>query len=397
MGQIEKGVRHMPPLFYIAIFSANIAVLGELALTSIYNDIFIEFASAGIWTTILISSQSLAMMLASLVIPKLFDTFNQKTVLIAGAFLFTLAGLFGASVHNIFYMIALRILFGIGIAMVQVSELNLISVIFTDSEQQAHVLGYNNSTMSVIGAVLTVIGGYMAVSSWRNVYNIYAVGFLMIILFALFVPRVSVEKGPETQKNQKKGEGKKQSLGIAFWGFILTFLLFNIAYGLSPYYLSSYVAEHALGNASLTGIMGAMRNIGGAIFSLGFGWFYTKFRRKAVLPIYGMGFIASILLFFLPGTVSGFAGSFLIGAAYTMAMSFAYAYGPTVVPPERTADAIGIVTAVYSLGFFLSPYFARGIMSILGTEQVTPTYAGGAVLCIAAIAVFLCSSAVKRK
>lgn len=81
--------------------------------------------------------------------------------------------------------------------------------------------------------------------------------------------------------------------------------------------------------------------------------------------------IGCLILIFLPGRVTLIVGLFLVLAGYGVGFFMAYAYTPTLCPKSGMEFAIGVATATYSLGTFLSTYAVTGIQRLFGIETFT--------------------------
>lgn len=366
-------------LFVITIMLSNIAVMGEMVITPIINSLYETYFENITAVNLIISTPPLVMIIASLTAPFLLKKLSKKTMLIIGGILFAVSGSLGAAIDNVWYIFALRIPYGIGIAFVNVAAVAFIAEIFTDDAKRGSIMGFYNAIMAGIGAAMSFISGYLAVSDWKLSYHTYWSAIPMVILFILFLPAIK-PGAEEPQGNDVAIEKVKQPFGKQFWILIAAFVLFNVVYSLQFMFISTYVAENALGDSALAGTLVGLGTIGSFLFCLIFGKVYSKIGKNVIIIYYTAVLIGTILLWLFPTLVMSYIVIFLCGGAYGSAFSYAYAHSPAIVPESKIVGAIGIVTASYSLGSFLTPYFVTLTMGILGSFTVTPVFGVAGIL-----------------
>ena len=80
-----------------------------------------------------------------------------------------------------------RFLLGIGIGLVNVKAISMISERYSGREQET-LLGFRSSFEMLGNAVLTLIAGQLLAFGWQKASLVYALGFLVLALYLLFVP-----------------------------------------------------------------------------------------------------------------------------------------------------------------------------------------------------------------
>lgn len=366
-------------LFLIAIMLSSISIMGELVITPIIYNFYEIYPDNITVVNTIISIPMLAMIFASLLATALLKRMSHKTVLTIGGILFALGGIFGVAVDNIWFMLLMRIPYGIGIAFVNVAAMALIATVYSDDEKKrGAIMGYFNAFISVTGAIMSIVSGYLAVTSWKNAYFTYWSAIPMIILFILFLPNLKDESHSETINETKN----KTALGRSFWIMMVNFVIFNVVYGFALYFISSYVTENSLGNEAFIGVLGSLSTLGSFLFCVTFGFIYSKMGRNTIIGSYLVAILSMFLLFMFPTTGVVIAVCIVLGGSYGAAVSFQYAHCPLMVPETRINDAIGIVTAAISLGNFGTSYVVTAIMGLMGVTTVTPVCLVFAVISI---------------
>lgn len=366
-------------LFLITIMLSSVMIMGELVIVPITYNLFDAFPNdRGVVNTI-VSIPMMVMIFSSLLASVLLRKISKKTLLIIGGTMFAVSSILGAAVDNVWYMLVMRIPYGIGIAFVNVAAVALIAEVYSDEKKRAAIMGYYYAFISLSGIVITLVAGSLAVSFWKNAYFTYWSVIPIVIMFVFFLPNI---KPVEQEVKRVQGQ-KSDPLGSKFWIMIANFIAYNIVYGYAMYFISSYSIENNLGNTAFVGILSAITTLGSFILCATFGQIYKKMVKWTIIPSYALSCISMLTLYLYPSSITVIVACLIMGASYGLAISFSYAHLPLLVPQKRIDDAIGVVTASYSLGNFATSYFVTGIMLVLGTNNVTSVcivFAGFAVI-----------------
>lgn len=377
----------------IAIFLSSLASMGDAVPGVIYNDIYQAFPDDMNAVNTLISMPQLVIVFGSILATALLRKMSKRDVLILGITLFGIGGIFGAAVDNVWYMIAMRVPYGLGMAFINVVGVAFLAELFVDEERRATMVGLYNAVMALLGAVLSIVAGQLAAGGWRQVYLCYWIAVPILVLFIIFLPHDAVEK---TDADAAKPKGKS-GLGRRFWTFTITFALFDMFFCVFTFFISTFVAENALGDASLSALLISAYTVGGFAGGLLFGLVYRMTGKYSAAVGYVLGVICMIGLWSVPAPVIAIALSFLIGMAYNMALTYAYSHIPSVVPADRVNDCIGIVTAAYGLGSAVATYFTTFLMGLIGSTQVTPVFLIAGLLMVVCAVVEAVSARVGEK
>ena len=100
---------------------------------------------------------------------------------------------------------------------------------------------------------------------------------------------------------------------------------------------------------------------------------FMKLKRYTMV----LGFFAGVIAFGVWAFTGGPATVIIVYTleciAYILLFSYCYAQAPVLVPEGKGDLAIGIVTAAYGIGSFVSTYLVTWVMGLLKTDMVTPT------------------------
>lgn len=357
--QMTKGRKL---LFLAALMMTNFAVMGDNLLYPITANIYGEYYESMALTNYVVSGPLLVIFVVSLVAPALLKKINQKTMLLIGGILFGLSTIFGASVDSIGYMAVMRTFTGIGQALINVAAMSLIAQVYEDEQECGAVMGSYNSCMPIVGILYSLISGALAVQGWRNAYNGYLVALPMVIMIALFIPALPRQTAPQPEAAQADAKPRKEGMPAVFWVSAVTFLIIVVAFNMMAFYVSFYVAEHALGNEAVAGVMSTMISLGSMLFCFVYGKLYGKLGTHTMTLSIIMLALALALLLLVPNVVVTGLSLILVGGSYGLALTYCYAIGAETAPEGMADTAIGYVTAIYAIGGFVSTYISTWLM-----------------------------------
>lgn len=355
-------------LFLIAAMLSNIAVMADCALYPISNSLYGAFPDAQGLVNYILSGPPLLIVVFSLVTPLLLKKMSKRSVMILGSVLFTIGGIFGVTIEAPLYMAAMRTLVGIGQGMINVCAVALICEVYVDEQERSKYIGFFNASMNVVGMVFTYAAGQIAAnSSWQNNFLLYLSAIPMLVMVVLFVPRLEADPSQDIGPASEK----KQGLGIDFWQMILVFFIICMLCMVPAYFMSVYVAENSLGSETVYGTASALGQVASFVSAMCFGAIYNKLKRFTCTIGIGLSVVCFTLWYVTTGVATVYAVSLIQSVAYLFLFSYCYARAPEIVPPEKVDTAIGIVTATYGIGGFLSTYFATFLMDVAHTERFT--------------------------
>ena len=137
---------------------------------------------------ILISIPSFAIMIMILINTRLAKYLNERLMIIGGLLLLSLSGTAPLFIQNYTFVLISRILLGLGIGLINSRAVSMISERFSGNERTV-LLGYRSSAETLGNAFLTFIAGRLLLIHWTRVFIIYALGFVILILYLAFVPK----------------------------------------------------------------------------------------------------------------------------------------------------------------------------------------------------------------
>lgn len=301
----QKGLLYY--LNIISILGLGVATCGNCA-NLVLNDIIAYFSDFPMTTVYLISTiPSFATLIFSLAIgPFVGRKVGYKPVAIVGYILFIVGGILPAFefVDNLYFILALRLLVGLGIGFLSFSNPMIIASF--EGQEQAKILGWATVASKLLLTIATQIGGWLGTISWRTAFFQYAMAALPLLLTIFFMqePESSrglgffgigtknkVQKVETVQEKTRIRVGKTAIFWIAFQS-ILLMLIF-------PAYTSVSIYTNALGyDATVSAIIITCYEIGGFIGALVFSSLLKILKRFYVPVFVSLVTIGFILMYF---------------------------------------------------------------------------------------------------
>src|SRR5580704_3146602 len=234
------------------------------------------------------------------------DLLGRKRIMLAGVAVFCVGSVVAALASNVNWLIAGRVIMGIGAAASEPGTLSIIRHVYPDRETRADALGIWAAVSGLALALGPVIGGFLVgFSSWRAIFW-FNLGFgaLAFVLAAVAVPESSDRQGR-----------RLDVLGFIFGAGFLACLSFAVIQGEESGYTAPWILT-LFGLCAVSGIAFVVteRRVKSPMLDL------SMFRRP---PFAGSNFVAFVAYF---GTFS----IFFFTALYLQVVANASAYQTAV-------------------------------------------------------------------
>lgn len=172
----------------LAILSLSLMLVSTYSISAVLPSMLGYYGSYSPGQVdILVSIPSFAIMVMILINTWLARYLNERLMITSGLLLLSVSGIAPLFIQNYTFVLISRILLGLGIGLVNSKAVSMISERFTGNERTA-LLGYRSSAETLGNAVLTFIAGRLLLIHWTRAFLIYAFGFVILILYLVFVP-----------------------------------------------------------------------------------------------------------------------------------------------------------------------------------------------------------------
>lgn len=368
-------------MLMITLFISTASIMGDSVITVITSRLY-ELYDA--WAVnLMISGPCIAGLLACPIAGRLCDRTDKKVIMLTGYILYAISGIGGAAVDNEIYMVVMRFFAtGICYGLTSTAAMGIITDCYGDEEMRGKVVGWYNAAMALIGGVVGLAAGALAVDNWKMAFAVNWFSIVVIVLIIFFVPACPpVQRSSALDANGRNAPGQKGwytpliSLLAAF--FVIGFCYYTILT-----MMDLYVADNSLGSSAFTGLLGTLGTVGSFAACSAFGFTYGKLKNRAGIPSYlilGLGFF---LLAFFPTKIMVMVICIIMGAAWGNAYSYWWMRCTVVVPEEMAGVSIGFTGTVNSLCGFPVPYILLFLKNTMHTDNAAATFPVYGVICL---------------
>ena len=372
----------------IGVLAVSSMGMAALAITPSYAAIAKNFALSNTGVQMLTSFPNLFMMIAGLLMGRLTATkINIKTLTLVMIAMTGSGGLLPLVYNtNFIFLVICSCLVGLGQgACTNLSQV-LISQMLPSTEQQS-TMGLTTTFTNLGGIIFIMGGGQLAAgSNWINNYWIYLFAVLDFIIVLCLVPfkplAVNEESEQKVSDANEKIKINKYVFYSAFWAFC-TMLLNNVLNN----NIAIFITEKHLGSTSQAALTSTISLIGGLLCGFIVGKIGKKFKYSSIalaLLLYGLSYL---LIGFGSTLITVLIGSFVVGAAMSIAMGqFAYLIS-TVVNKKSVSMALGVYQAINPIGGVISPFVVNPLTNIFHGSTNVFIVSGVLALILSGIAI----------
>jgi MFS family permease len=381
-------------LIMVTLGLTTMATMNDMVVIPIVDNLFQELADVNIGIlNYILSGPALVSALFSLLSGKLMERISKKTLMVAGFAVFTVGSVLGDAVHSAYFMLVMRTLVGAGWGITLVVAMSIVAETFTSEKSRSAMMGIYNSSIGVIGALLSLVSGVVASYGWRQVFRIYLVSFPVLLMVFLFLPKdkVASDTAEEFSGDNEKMPWRKVLL------MSLAFIIYNIVYCIAYYQISVIIVEKGFGDTKLIGLLAALGTVGSIMGSAALGLVYPRLKRFTVLIGYAGMAVCFWLLFAASAPPLAFVACTLLGVSYAIGTAYYMMYCTTFVPPGKIPLSISIATTAMAIGQFLSTYCATALQRIMNVATLTATLPVLAIVLAAGAALSLGVTLVNQK
>ncbi|NTW29245.1 MAG: MFS transporter [Coriobacteriia bacterium] len=290
------------------------------------------------------------------------ERFMKKRTILWIAMLCTLlGGIAPAFLNDINSILIARIVLGFGRGMIFPMSSSFIADLFS-GDVRDRLMGYKTAVGALSGSAFQLIGGALAVMSWRYTFIAYLFIVPIILLVAIKLPEPDVKPIPV-------GSGRAQMSMwvwvIIIWAGVYNFFQFSMFTN-----MAITVAKTKLGTAALSGTLLTTVTLSSAVGATLYGYIrkYTKgFELPASVVLVATGFLILVTKVSIPnyyfGAIVWGLGFGIFNPALIMATVRA-------LPRESATMGLSILAGVQNGGQYLSSFvlvFLGGLAGVSGT------------------------------
>ena len=387
-----------------ALFLSSMCTMGDLVISPIVSNIYEVFGDQSEFLVNLgITGPAIVGLPFGLAAGFLCDRIDKKIVMVVGFAIFTLSSVFGIAYENLYWFVIMRQLAtGVGWGITNTAALSILADLFVDKGEHGKYVGWYNAAMSIIGALLAIVAGNLALSGWQNAYRTYLAAIPVLVMLIVFLPSFPpLGKALATEESRESADASVSEIaGDGFWWkklvpLSLQVLVVACCYYVILYMISIYVVDSGAGDEAFTGMLTSVMTISSAIGSMLFGMAYEKFRTAVYLPALFVIAGAFFVLAFAPVAPVIVVTLAVAGFAWPFFFCYFYSHCTAISPANKAGTATSIVAAANGVAVTASSYLLMGSISMTGGNSLTVYPAFGVVM-IAVGVISTCAYVVTR-
>ena len=364
------------------------------------------FAPAGIDSLMIKNIESIPSLLAIVgaFSVGIFERFMKKKTMLWIAMMCTLvggvaAGFMPETEAGFYGILACRVVLGFGRGMIFPMASSFIADLFTGNKRD-QLMSFKTAVGGISGAVFQLIGGFLAVMSWRYAFIGYLFIIPIILMVAFWIKEPDVKPAGISEDGTKKGSALK-TITPAAWTIIILAAIFNFAQFSIFTDMSLVVKATKLGGTDLSGTIMSTLTAATAVGAICYGAFIKGRLRGFDIPIALL--LEAIGFFILVNFIS-------IPSYYLAVIIFGFGFGifnpalilqtVKVLPREGATLGLSLLAALQNLGQFLSAYvlvFLAGLFGFSALGQLSGFATAVPFVALFTVITFILVAVVKKR
>ena len=303
---------------------------------------------------------------------RLADKVNKKIQMVVGFAIFTFSGILGGLFVNSAYIILMRLLCtGVAWGLTCTAAMAIIAEMYVDETRRSKVIGWYNMVMSLMGAVLSLIAGNLALNGWQSAFKTYLIAIPVLIMLVLFLPNMA----PAAAASEQKGTDSASKGWLKpVIPLLILFVLSALAGYIMSYLCALYVTETGIGNEAFIGTLTTAATILSCLCNAAYGAIYGKLKAKTPIPCMVIIAVSFLLLFLFPVKTPVLIVNSIMGGAWGILYSFFYTQITIVVLEDVQGTAIGLLNVANGAAGFAVSYYISVLKFLLHTDPIRATF-----------------------
>ena len=308
----------------------------------------------------------MAMLLLNGVLERLFPERLQLTL---GLLILSISGTAPFWYQGYYFVFATRLLFGIGVGMLNAKAISIISERY-HGKTRIQMLGFRGSAEVVGASILTLAVGQLLAFGWTATFLAYAAGLVVLVLFLLFVPYNKEEVHESKQKPEEVVRLTRSMKQLIFFLAIGAAVIVCTNTAIT-FRIPSLMIEAGFGDAQLSSLVLSAMQLIGILAGISFSFLISAFKEKLLL-VAGVTFgIGQIIIALSPSLWVVVAGSVLGGFAYSIALTTVFQLISERIPAKLLNKATSYAVLGCSFGASLTPFVLSGIGLVTTDGRMT--------------------------
>ena len=202
----------------------------------------------------------IVMFVMSFFVAKIINHSNKKTLVLIALIIYTIGGVMGTFLaENIYMLLVARAVLGVGSGIAAPLSGTIIAQLFSGKDR-TRMYGMTNAVSALVGALITMIGGFLMMIQWNYIFLAYSSMIIVIALVAVGMPSMPAEKMAEPSEKKQKiklSGGQRGELTV-----LSVFMFFNTLAGwFILLKLAINITENNIGTAVLSSTAMSVFNV----------------------------------------------------------------------------------------------------------------------------------------
>jgi MFS family permease len=278
--------------------------------------------------------------------------------------LFLVFGVGGGFVNDFKLLLAMRVLFGVGIGIMTPLSTSLIFDFVSDVNRRNKLMGIQGSVNQLGGLVFMGLSGVLANISWRYSFLCYAFVLVSLLLVIMFMPSIPPYKAQTASAAGKKKMSWK-IFPLAFFAMMIFVCFFVVNTD-----LALFMDHEGLGDAKDCGFALSVMRIPAIFVGMTLGWLMKNLKDWTVTVAALFMAAGYLIIAYSYSYEMLMAGCLVIGVGGGVSIPPLFTYVPRIVPPRQRTLGVAIVSMVAQLGQFVSPLYTNLFVSGTDSESL---------------------------
>ena len=342
---------------FVLILSAFMCSADSMTLQPIIDLLATEvFPNYGYATVSMIMTVSALALAIISILTGALTKIGKKKLLLLGSALFTIGGCAGVLITNIYYIIATRLIEGLGAGLVLTISMMLIPSLFEDQAKVDKLMGMNGVMTSIFAMLIGFTSGYLALVNWKLPFAYYLLGIVIFLLQIKYIPADEAQNAGEPMPTSHiSSAGIIHAIDTFIYGTITTFFFVCI---------SGVITELGVGNSAAAGTVTTFDTIGSMLIGFAFAKIFGKLKGYTPAVLYFLMAIGSFLMLNSTTLVFACVAAFIFGTGYNSYFSYFLAK-VSIISDESSLDAnMSLCNGIYYLGMFVASFAVQAVGSI---------------------------------
>ena len=371
----------------MGIYLCAILMMGVIAVSSNIANIIAHFAPQGVDQTLiityLISVPCLVVIPVTIITGVLFKYVAKKILMIVGVLCWLIGGVTPYFMGDLSAILGMRVIFGVGVGMVQTCCNALVVENFEDPAERDKVMGTMNS-FQMLGAIFfSIVAGNLGSIGWNIAFLVHLMALVSLIACFACVPYRKPVTVTET------GEKVKFKPTAMMWIWVISYFIYMIAGQTYSNFASSIITEKGLGTSAAAGYSRALFAFGGFVCGFLFAKIAKACKRLTLTVGCVLLAISYVIMTFAPSLVVSYIGAFVCGLAFSICMPCLVNGTANSVDVASSGMAVSIATCLQNAGMAICPYIVTPLGGMIANPAAGFTVnQGGMIVGAIIIAVF---------